>query len=434
MRKLAKLVVLLQLFVPIVGRANDEDCSAAYTIIGKQLKEVAFSAPEPLAALKKAMPTVSKPEEFAKNFRSREAKWARAHPKDPQNFPVPEHRGAMNELKELLQTTSQFSNYRYRDSTSMLLTKTNREKVAANLLKRISNIESREYPHLDTIALADDILVYLQRIDPTPQSPYGFAGILTDSVGLKVELSSSEIASLQLRYDELRLDVTKQRAEKLKSYEEALIAAFQKRLDQLQAKGSAREILRRYSFKHGFTQRPENNNVNFAPLKAAMKQGPVILAAGDMPTRALIEAVLFEIEPAGIIKTKIRAENTIMSVSRYFNHDVNHMSLTRTDPLSQSLVQLPAESKHALLASIDSLKTQSEREIAEHLVMVALREAPSSSHWTKFFQDASRERDDYALFAAYYEQLTEKKISDTDAKFAIDWWRAHLPLPKLTER
>ena len=158
------------------------------------------------------------------------------------------------------------------------------------------------------------VLFYLRRMDPAPESPYSFTDILKNALGTKVELSSNEITSLKIRFDELRLDATESRAEKLKSYEEALIAAFQNRLNELQVKGNAREILRRHSFKHGFVQRPEQNQVNYLPLKSAMLRGPVILTAGDMPTRALIEAVIFEIEPAGIIRTKIRAENTVMSV------------------------------------------------------------------------------------------------------------------------
>lgn len=425
--------LLFLLFAQSFAKAEKGDCIDGAATIGRSAMAMARESEGRLLALKKAMPAIEDPENFAAQFRARRAAWRVEHPNDAANFPVPQHASAIEELKSLLPLLAKDPDYGYRDATSFLLTKNAREKATRALLARIESVEARGYPNHDTIKLADDILDFLRRVDPRPKLPNGLAYDIKQKLGIKIVLPDEVEKALARQFELLRADFSEARPANLKEYENAMIAAFQKQSDVMKIKINVRGFLRRQSSDAGFAQKIESNIVRSSLGNGAMVRGPVILSVGDMSTRALIEAVIFEIEPAGIITRKIRAEHTLMGVSRYFNHDFNHMAITRKDPVSQQLIGRTADEKHALFASIDSIADGKQREIAENLVMLALRDGPSGGMWTNLFSKPHEKLNATELrtLAGNFEHLSGIKISDDEAKWINDWWRAHLPIPEL---
>lgn len=393
---------------------------------GPRFAEVASTRSYAFSALRREIPGIDDPVSFAEEVRRRRAEWGRLHPQEAHNCPMPEMKTGVDWLKRTLTELRTDPYYRYRDATHHFLSRNTRERRVAQLLRKIRDLETRGYPETDSISVADEVTDFLRGLDRDDLDAKDFLEHLEKSSGLRIDFSKEELARLQ----ESRLKnysrkaIGEERLQNRRNYEEELIRALETKLAGRDPKVNVRAELRKFQDRWGLSQDPEDNIVKQSLGRRALNSSKVlILTPDEISVRALAEAVLFEIEPIGLVSRPIRADGGVMSPSRFLQHDFNHMNGTLSDPLSKRLVMLPPEEKLRILRDIDGIVDARRRDLAEKALLVALREFPTGS----IFAEGSA-ADQSRRLAGKFKLILDTELSSEEVGWLLEWWKTHLPL------
>lgn len=407
------LILVLTALLPSAGLGSDAPLGLASC---ESLYRAIPPAPAaPLAALRQTFPQIADPINLAART---------GHP----NASVPENKAGVEWLKSTLSGLKDNPDFRFKDRTSEFLFRRKRDQRIEQLLERLKVIESRGYPQSETIDVADEILEFMDRLDPELNMDL-FLKHLESLPGLKggkidlPEATTRQIRDLAHRnYAEKVIDGEVRRRNRIAA-DEALIAALSAKLKELGSPINVREQLRKFEYGNAFQYDRDVDSyivTNGLKIPAVQSNRVILLAPGEIPIRALAEAVLFNIEPAGLSSRHLLADGTVMDRNRFFAHDFNHMRLTRHDPLSGQLTTKSKEEKLGILRSIDAIEEPTRRVAAEYALMIALREHPSK------LMDS-----DSANFgrkiALEIRSLGGPELSQDEAQWLARWWVEHLP-------
>lgn len=381
-----------------------------------------FRSSPPANSLEREVPSIPHRDTFAAEIEEKRKAWNQLHPQDKDNFPMPAHKEAVDDLKQkLLDLKSQIVSD-YPDQTTRILTQKKRDKTIKDLLQQIEELEKNNYPNRDSLQLASQATYFFDRAVNTVASTYSVEKELKKQYGLTLTLSTEDNARLYLKQQALNPKNGETFQPSLrKDYEEDLIQTVQKELDKNGIKKSAREIVRRAQFSSGFNE--ASNSLERFGHEVAHQT--IVLTSNAVSDRAIAEAALFNIQIVGVRKDPIWADNSLMSAQRFFDHDFNHMGPQfQNDPIRKKIVNLSTAKKNKLLTQIDSLPNTRQRELADFALTVALREG---SYKGIFGSGTHNSQQILQNIMGAYQSLKSDKLLPSEAQWIEKWWRTHLP-------
>jgi hypothetical protein len=400
-----------------------EPCSTDY----RHLKQIPVSDPSPyipFATLQRELPWMPDPERLKADLPARVKAWTKDHPGEPENFPFPENRTGVEWAKSVVSELETDPYYRYRDQTTRLLTQADRKATTERLKRELSEIEARKYPMKDTIRVVTRLLTFIGRIDRAAPSPDSFVRAMEVKLGSPLAIDQAVLDELVTMWRAANKGLGLERRELQIRYEKALVAAVDLAAGLRGLRADALQTLRReqYRFRVRLDDDDGNDLLAFHIDRDPEKLRPVILVPGQISNRALAEMTIFEIDGGGLVKYYVIADSSPVGPHRFLSHDTNHAGITRRSKIANELIGRSALEKHKLFAAIDSISQPRQKQLAEGMLVIALRES------VDYLLVA--DRDAVADFQHIWKLASGESVSEVEARWMADWWSDNLPTSK----
>lgn len=378
--------------------------------------------PTELAAAKRDFPSIQNIQEMEMIAKKRRAEWIKTHPSNPDGYPMPEHKPGIDWLKSAINDSKENPYFNYRDSFQKQAEEAWRNRKRELILKRISELESLNYPHRQSIELAEEAMFFFSSID-TVRSPDVYLSLIKRSNPelARESISEQNLNRLHSLWESANNAVGSTRRSLQIQYENEFFKAISETgLPENKLRMDLRQSLINQfedelkAMKMGSEDDMLNN----------LDAGAFILTPNETSVRGLLEASLFNVHPGGLTNFPAFVDGETLHPAFFLGHDRGHYAIANwQDGYAKKVMKLPAEKKYEILRRVDLIVDPREKELAEFIVLAATRELLGT-------QLREKTSDAIRSLQRKYKVVSGKELSEAEARWSLKWAKENIPVKR----